>query len=121
MQSKKASHRYLSKALGKYIAEKRKERFLTQAQLAEMIGIETVSLSRIETGSALPSLVRLKDLAEALNVTIIELIGASAVSVKVQATEIEQHLEVLSPQDRLLMLDWIKRFSERLGTQPTRR
>ncbi len=115
MQSKKKSYRYLSIALGKYVAEKRKERGFTQAQLAEIVGIETVSLSRIETGVALPSLVRLEDLAEALNITITELIGASAVSVKEQASEIERYLSLMSAQDRLLIVNWVKIFSERLA------
>ncbi len=62
--------RYLGKALGIHIATHRKQRQLTQAELAELVGIDTVSLSRIETGTVLPSLARLSALADALDIDI---------------------------------------------------
>jgi len=40
---------------------------MTQAQLAEIIGVEVETISRIETGVQLPSLERLEEIATTLN------------------------------------------------------
>ncbi len=46
--------------LGRNIAGRRKILGLTQAVLAEQLGIDTVTVSRFERGSHLPSLLRLE-------------------------------------------------------------
>jgi len=58
------------KLLGKRIKELRKSANLTQEKLAEMIGIETTSLSGIESGRHFPSMVTLEKIANILNVEI---------------------------------------------------
>lgn len=58
----------LKKLLGKKIQTIRKSRMLTQEKLAELIDIETPSLSYIETGKYSPSVETLQKLADALNV-----------------------------------------------------
>ena len=40
--------------IGKFIAEKRKEKNLTQAQLADKLGITDRAVSKWETGRSLP-------------------------------------------------------------------
>lgn len=55
------------KLLGKRIKELRKNAGLTQEQLAEMIDIETTSLSGIESGRHFPSLPTLEKIAFSLN------------------------------------------------------
>lgn len=63
--------------LGSKIALARQARALTQARLAEDIGVDARSLQRIEAGRAAPSLERLRHIASALGVTPGSLIDAA--------------------------------------------
>lgn len=54
------------KAIGQRIKRIRKEKNLTQENLAEMLDISTEHLSRIETGSYRPSLTLIEKLSEIL-------------------------------------------------------
>ena len=56
------------KLLGKRIKELRKEAGLTQEKLAELIEIDTTSLSGIESGRHFPSLSTVEKIAKSLNV-----------------------------------------------------
>lgn len=58
------------KLLGKRIKEIRKHQNLTQEQLAEIISIETASLSAIESGRHFPSLPTIEKIAQALNIEL---------------------------------------------------
>ena len=58
------------KLLGKRIKELRKESGLTQEKLAELIDIETTSLSGIESGRHFPSLPTIEKIATKLNVEL---------------------------------------------------
>lgn len=58
------------KLLGKRIKELRKSKNLTQEQLAELIGIETSSLSGIESGRHFPSLPTLERISIQLQVEL---------------------------------------------------
>jgi transcriptional regulator with XRE-family HTH domain len=57
----------LASLVGVRIAEKRRLRGLTQAQLAELLGINQVSLSRMENGEISPRFSRLQAIANALS------------------------------------------------------
>ncbi len=63
----------LKKLVGKRVQEYRKQKSYTQDKLAEMIGIDTVSLSKIETGKNYPSPDTLKKIADVLGINIYEL------------------------------------------------
>lgn len=58
------------KLLGKKIKQIRKSSGYTQEKLSELIGIETGSLSTIESGRCFPSLVTLEKIANVLNVEL---------------------------------------------------
>jgi len=58
------------KLLGKRIKELRKNKGLTQEQLAEFVGLETSSLSGIESGRHFPSFSTLEKIANCLNVEL---------------------------------------------------
>ena len=58
----------VKKLLGKRIKEIRRSKKYTQEQLAELVGIETGSLSAIESGRHYPSLPTLVKISEILNV-----------------------------------------------------
>ena len=64
----------LLREVGKRVAHVRKDRGWTQEQLAEAIGIEAVSLSRLETGDRALSLSTLARISDALNVELGDLL-----------------------------------------------
>ena len=55
---------------GKKIAELRKEKNLTQKELAKKTGIDQSDISKIETGNANPALSTLKRLAEGMDMVL---------------------------------------------------
>lgn len=63
----------IKKLLGKRIQELRKSRKLTQEKLAEIIGIDVVSLSKIETGRNYPTSENLEKIAKVLDILPFEL------------------------------------------------
>lgn len=63
----------IKQQLGKRIQEFRKLKSFTQEKLAEIIGVDTVSLSKIETGRNYPSPENLIKIARALNIEVYEL------------------------------------------------
>lgn len=56
--------------LGRRIRQERKARGLTQQQLAELVGMDTGHLSRVEHGKAVPSINAVKKIADALGLPI---------------------------------------------------
>lgn len=61
--------------VGKFISELRKEKNMTQGQLAEKIGVTDKSISRWENGRTMPDLSIIPILAEELNVEVSELLN----------------------------------------------
>lgn len=61
--------------IGKFIIECRKNKNLTQEQLAEQLGTTSKSISRWENGNTMPDLSMYKDLADALDISVIELLN----------------------------------------------
>ena len=59
-------------AIGSYIARKRKEKNLTQEQLAEHIGVSNKTISKWENGKCMPDYSILQKLCDALHVTLPE-------------------------------------------------
>lgn len=64
------------RAFGLRIKELREKKKYTQEQLAEIIDIDSRSLSRIETGASFTTIEKLKKLANALDVEIKDLFSA---------------------------------------------
>ena len=60
----------LKKKVGKNIKKYRKMNNYTQEKLAELIGIEVISISSIETGRYFPSPENLVKISKALNVSL---------------------------------------------------
>ncbi len=93
----------IEKLIGHRIAGLRKERELTQAQLAEMIDTAVETISRLERGVSIPSLKTLEKISKALNVRIKDLLDFEFPSYKKpSAKEIEKllaYLQTRSPED----------------------
>lgn len=60
--------------IGKFISLRRKQKNLTQQQLAEEIGVSNKTISKWETGKCMPDYSIIKSLCEKLDVTVEELI-----------------------------------------------
>ena len=59
--------------IGKYIAKKRKEKNLTQAQLAERLNVSNKTISKWENGNCMPDYSVIEILCRELDITISEL------------------------------------------------
>ncbi|MBQ7781841.1 MAG: helix-turn-helix domain-containing protein [Lachnospiraceae bacterium] len=58
---------------GKFITQKRKEKNLTQAQLAEKLGVSNKTVSKWENGKCMPDYSIIENLCKELDITIAEL------------------------------------------------
>ena len=88
-----------------------------------MVNLEPISVSRIETGAVLPSIVRLHDLAAALGVSMARLLGVTDVSAVSHARELAALLDPLDPNDRSLLIGIVRQVAARLQPvvpKPTR-
>jgi len=63
-----------NKKTGRFIAQCRKEMNLSQKQLAEKLNVTDKAVSKWETGNGAPDISLLTSIAEALNITVIELL-----------------------------------------------
>lgn len=82
----------LLRAVGRRVAQARQDRGYTQAALAEAIGIEAVSLSRLETSDRALSITTLGRIAEALGLGLGQLLGVEAELPEPAATPKEAEL-----------------------------
>ena len=69
---------------GKFIAELRKEKGMTQEQLGAKLGVNSRSVSRWENGHGMPDISLLLELADVLGVTVQELLEGSRQEMKMQ-------------------------------------
>ena len=65
--------------IGKFIAQKRKSKKLTQEQLAEKLGVSTNAVSKWERGLCLMDMSLLKPLSKILDVTINEILSGEEI------------------------------------------
>ena len=70
---------YVTGATIKTLRENRK---LTQAELADMIGVSSKTISKWETAKGLPDITLLQPLAQALGISVIELMNGEQISNK---------------------------------------
>lgn len=81
---------------GKLIAQRRKERNLTQQMLAEKLGVSNKTISKWETGKCMPDYSVVKSLCEELDIMVSELMdGEKAKEKSVRIYDDEQILDVL--------------------------
>ena len=83
-------------AIGNYIAKKRREKNLTQEQLAEKIGVSNKTVSKWENGKCMPEYSIIEQLCSELSVTLSELMGGKdAADDSVRVCNDEQILDLL--------------------------
>jgi transcriptional regulator with XRE-family HTH domain len=104
----KRYHSTLAHRLGRNLAYYRKCAKLTQEQLAEAVQVETMTVSRYETGAALPSLVTLEALAMLLRVSIADLLTEEAFPRPEEGERLLGMLESLSSDERSAVMDVLR-------------
>ena len=83
-------------AIGSYIARKRREKNLTQEQLAQQLGVSNKTISKWENGKCMPDYSIIRRLCEALQVTLPELMdGEDAAEDSVRVYDDAQILDLL--------------------------
>lgn len=93
--------------IGKFIAEKRKEKGITQNELANILGITDRAISKWENGRCLPDAGLIQDLCKTLGITVNDLFNGEVVDMKENEQKLEEHLlemtKLKEERDRLLL------------------
>lgn len=98
--------------IGRFIANCRKEKALTQMQLAEKLNITDRAVSKWETGKSLPDSAIMLELCEIFGITVNDLLSGEVVKVDNYNKELEKTLiEMVKQKEendkRLLALEWV--------------
>lgn len=98
--------------IGKFISEKRKEKGLTQMQLAEKLNVTDRAVSKWENGRSMPDSSIMLNLCETLGITVNDLLYGEIVSMDNYNKDMEKKLiEMVKEKEendkRLLMLEWV--------------
>lgn len=78
--------------IGKFISNKRKEKNITQSELAELLGITDRAISKWENGICMPDASNILELCNILNITINDLFSGEVVDMKENEKKLEEHL-----------------------------
>ncbi|RJG01201.1 helix-turn-helix domain-containing protein [Noviherbaspirillum sedimenti] len=89
--------------LGQKIARYRKEKRMTQAMLAEIVCVDKETISRFERGTALPSLLRLFEIAQALEVGVGDLLAEASSLAQDTERSVAGIFDEISPADQKLL------------------
>lgn len=102
-----------SKKTGLFLRELRKEKGFTQEQLAEQFHVSNRTVSRWETGSNMPDLSVLVELAEFYGVDIKELIDGERKSerMKEEVKEVAHTMADYAIEQKSRLLIWVRRVS----------
>lgn len=84
--------------IGKFIAECRKEKELTQLQLAEKLNITNRAVSKWETGKSMPDVSIMLELCNVLGVSVNELLSGERIDEEMYKEKAEENL--LSLQEK---------------------
>lgn len=85
--------------IGKFIAECRKEKKLTQAQLAEKLNITDRAVSKWETGKSMPDSAIMLELCEILEITVNELLSGEKIGMEIYEKKADENLIALKRRD----------------------
>lgn len=92
------------KALGARIQQQRRERHMTQEEIAFRMGCSLTYISKLENGRASCNLDRLLELSNILQCDVAELLcGINVGSPKYLEVEFSRMMEQLSPEDKELL------------------
>lgn len=86
-------------AIGKFIAACRKEKKLTQMQLAEKLNITNRAVSKWETGKSCPDVSIMLELCDILGITVNELLSGERISMENYQKKAEENLIELQQKE----------------------
>ena len=87
--------------VGKFIAESRKKKNLTQAQLAERLNITDRAISKWETGKGMPDSSIMLDLCKELNIGVTELLCGEEINMENYNAKTEENIiEITKGKER---------------------
>lgn len=101
--------------LGRNIKERRNQLGWTQATLAELVRVDVETISRIERGAIVPSILKLEQVAEVLGAPLAELLRSSSTLAQDQSLEIFDWLQNLSEADRRFVLEATQQLCRHLA------
>ena len=78
--------------IGKFISKCRKERNITQSELAEKLGVTDRSISNWENGKNMPDLSLFRPLCELLNISINELLSGEKINKEAYQSKFEENI-----------------------------
>ena len=78
--------------IGKFIKQKRKEKSITQSELAEKLNITDRAISKWENGNCMPDSGIIPELCKILNITINDLFSGEVVDMKDNEKKLEENL-----------------------------
>lgn len=74
---------------GPFLSEIRKKKGLTQTELAKMLSVSTAAVSKWERGLCLPDISKLEDIAQALDISLLEVLKSELIKEEqIQTTEV---------------------------------
>jgi transcriptional regulator with XRE-family HTH domain len=100
--------------VGAAIAALRKAKSLTQAQVAEGVGVEKETISRMENGVISPSLTRLRQIADVLDCSLCDLFRSRSPDVTDQAHSIIELIQDLAEEERTMVVKFVAEVAKLL-------
>ena len=102
-------------AIGKFISQCRKEKHLTQAQLAERLGVSDRAVSKWETGRSMPDVSIMLDLCEQIDISVNDLLNARRITMEnykeiAEKTLLEMREREEQSARKMLSLEWVIAF-----------
>lgn len=88
--------------IGKFIAKRRKEKQLTQAQLAEKLNITDRAVSKWETGKCMPDSSVMLELCGILGITVNELLSGEEVDMESLEKKADENLIALKEKTKII-------------------
>lgn len=96
------------KRIGAFIAQCRKEKNLTQMQLAELLGITNQAVSKWENGRGMPDVSLLQPLCEVLGISFNELFSGEHISAEEYKGKAEENISRLFKEKQIANLKPVK-------------
>lgn len=121
MSSSDSSAEDLAARLSRNIAARRRALGLTQAQVAERLGVDTETLSRFERGKHLPSLLTLERLSNLLAASVGELLSEQEYEPSSEAAAIDTWLSGLNENDKVFACGLLKQCCDYLASREVRK
>jgi transcriptional regulator with XRE-family HTH domain len=109
------------RAVGAALAAERRKAGLSQQQVAEQIGVEPESVSRMETGSIVPSLLRLRQLAGVYGCSMESLVGRTSDQAPDISKWLARELDGLGDADRAFVTQQTEHLIGHLKASAKRR